>query len=51
MCKNIDKFFQKFEVGHIQTSTPLESNIKWIPKGGHFSVLFHPLGFIFNMCL
>jgi hypothetical protein len=26
ICKNIVNFFQKFEVGYIQTCRPLESN-------------------------
>ncbi len=41
ICKNVDKFFQKFEVGHTQTCTPLESNITWTSKGGYYSVLSH----------
>jgi hypothetical protein len=36
--KNIVKFFQKFEVGHIQACTPLEGSIMWHPKGGHHNV-------------
>jgi hypothetical protein len=38
VCKNIGKFFQKFEVGWTQTCTTLKSNIMWHPKGGHCSV-------------
>jgi hypothetical protein len=36
------EFFQKFEVGYIQTCTSLKS-IMWYPKGDHHSVLspFH----------
>jgi hypothetical protein len=40
ICKNIGKFFQKFEMGYIQTCTPLESSTMWHPKGGHRSVLW-----------
>jgi len=39
VCKNIVKFFQKFEVGCTQTCTPLKSSAMWHPKGGHCSVL------------
>jgi len=38
ICKNIVKLFQKFEMGYIQTCTPLESNIMWHPNGGHYRV-------------
>ncbi len=53
--KNITIFFQKCEVGYIQTCTPLESNIMWHPKRGHcnvlspkttFKKLFFPLTFL-----
>ncbi len=36
--ENIMKIFQKFEIGHIQTCTSLESSIRWHPKGGHHKV-------------
>jgi len=41
-CKNIVKFFQKFERGYIQTCTPLENSTMWHPKGVTI-VCFHPL--------
>jgi hypothetical protein len=36
-------FYKDYEVGYIQTCTPLESNIMWHPKGGHYNITcFHP---------
>jgi hypothetical protein len=39
ICKNVVNFFQNFEVGYIQTCTPLESNTMWRPTRGHYNVL------------
>jgi hypothetical protein len=38
ICKNIAKFFQKFEVKYIQTCTPFQSSTMWHSKGGHYNV-------------
>jgi hypothetical protein len=38
ICKNIMKFFQKFQVGYTQTCTPLKNSTMWHPKRGHCSV-------------
>jgi hypothetical protein len=50
LCKNIVKLFQKFEMGYIQTCTPLENNTMWHPKGSHHSVLL-PYQFPFGLAL
>jgi hypothetical protein len=50
ICKNIVKFFQKFDMKYIQTCTPLESNIMWHLEGSYYSV-FSPYWFPFGLAL
>jgi hypothetical protein len=50
ICKNIVKFFQKFEVWYTQTCTSLENSTMWHPKRSYYSV-FSPNNIILNLSI